>query len=161
MPSSAEILAFTGYLCFNEWLTQLLYYNPLENLWFTWGCSSWTWTGIWDDVRNPLSDVISNSVLGRSNSVFPRYNFLKVFYLGKTEFDLPKTEFEMTSLRGFLTSSQIPVHVQLLHPQVDHRFSKGLYQEIYNYLVPSKNWNRACRYFRVSPCPRIPITGSD
>ena len=22
------------------------------------GCSSWTWTGIWDDVRNPLSDVI-------------------------------------------------------------------------------------------------------
>ena len=25
-------------------------------------------------------------------------------------------EFEMTSLRGFLTSSQIPVHAQLLHP---------------------------------------------
>ena len=33
----------------------------------------------------------------------------------------------MTSLRGFLTSSQIPVHVQLLHPQVHHRYSKGLY----------------------------------
>ena len=35
-------------------------------------------------------------------------------------------EFEMMSPRGFLTSSQIPVHVQLLHPQVHHRFSKGL-----------------------------------
>ena len=30
-------------------------------------------------------------------------------------------EFEMTSLRGFLTSPRIPVHVQLLHPQVHHR----------------------------------------
>ena len=35
-------------------------------------------------------------------------------------------ESEMTSLRGFLTSSQIPVHIQLLHPQVHHRISKGL-----------------------------------
>ena len=81
------------------------------------GCRSWTWTRIWDDVRNPLSDVISNSVLGRSNSVFPKYNSLRVFYPGKTEFDLPKTEFEMTSLWGFLTTSQILVHVQLLHPR--------------------------------------------
>ena len=89
------------------------------------GCSSWTWTGIWDDVRNPLSDVISNSVLGRSNSVFPRYNYLRVFYQRKTEFDLLKTEFEMTSLRGFLTSSQIPVHVQLLHPRCITDSQKG------------------------------------
>ena len=26
-------------------------------LWCTWGCSSWMWTGIRGDVRNPLSDV--------------------------------------------------------------------------------------------------------
>ena len=89
------------------------------------GCSSWTWTGIWDDVRNPLSDFISNSVLRRSNLVFPRHNSLRVFYLGKTEFDLPKTEFEMKSLRGFLTSSQIPVHVQLLHPRCITDTQKG------------------------------------
>ena len=92
------------------------------------GCSSWTWTGICDDARNPLSDVISNSVLGRSNSVFARYISLRVFCLAKTEFDLHKTEFEMTSLRGFLASSQITVYVQLLHPQVHHRFSKGFYK---------------------------------
>ena len=37
------------------------YYNPFEILWCTWGCSSWMWTGIWDDFRNLLSDVISDS----------------------------------------------------------------------------------------------------
>ena len=89
------------------------------------GCSSWTWTGIWDDVRNPLSDAISNSVLGRSNSVFPWHNSLRVFCQGKTEFDLPKTEFEMASLRGFLTSSEILVHVQLLHPRCITDSQKG------------------------------------
>ena len=89
------------------------------------GCSSWTWVGIWDDVINPLSDVISNSVLLRSNSVFPRYNSLRVFCLGKTEFDLNKTEFEMTSLRWFMTSSQIPAHPQLLHPRCITDSQKG------------------------------------
>ena len=48
-------------------------------LWCTWGCSSWTWTGIRGDVRNPLSDVISNSILGGANSVSPRYNSLMGF----------------------------------------------------------------------------------
>ena len=34
------------------------------------GCSSRMRTEIWDDFRNPLSDVFSDSVFRRSNSVF-------------------------------------------------------------------------------------------
>ena len=34
-------------------------------------------------------------------------------------------EFGVTSLRGFLTSPRIPVHVQLLHPQVHHRMASS------------------------------------
>ena len=37
------------------------WYNPFEILWCTWGCSSWMWTGIWDDVTQRISDVISDS----------------------------------------------------------------------------------------------------
>ena len=36
-------------------------YNPFEVLWCTWGCRSWMWTGIWDDVTQMISDVISDS----------------------------------------------------------------------------------------------------
>ena len=90
------------HLCF-------LYY-PFGIIWCTWGCSSWMWTEIWDDVWNPLSDVISDSV-------FASQKTLRKLYLAKTEFDLRKTESEMTSLRGFQTSSQISVHIQLLQPR--------------------------------------------
>ena len=34
-------------------------------------------------------------------------------------------EFGVTSLMGFLTSPRIPVHVQLLHPQVHHRMASS------------------------------------
>ena len=43
------------------------------------GCSSWMWTGIRGDVRNPLSDVTLNSVLGGANSLSPRFNSLRGF----------------------------------------------------------------------------------
>ena len=120
--------------------------NPFGILWCTWGCSSWMWTEIWDDVRNPLSDVISDSVFRRSNLVFASQKILIELYLMKTEFDLLKTESEMTSLRGFLTSSQILVHIQLLHPQVHHRIPKGLYKPRERYqaeivLPPSFVWD--------------------
>ena len=75
------------------------------------GCISKMWTEIWDDVRNPLSDVISDSV-------FARYSSLWVFWLAKTES-------EMTSLRGFLTSSQISVHILLLYPKCITESLKG------------------------------------
>ena len=65
-------------------------YNPFENLWCTWGCSSWTWTGIWDDVRNPPSDVISNSVLGRSNSVSPKQKTRMNYIKGRPNSIFPK-----------------------------------------------------------------------
>ena len=48
-------------------------------LWCTWGCSSWMWTGIRGDVRNPLSDVTPNSVLGGANSLSPGSNSLRGF----------------------------------------------------------------------------------
>ena len=41
-------------------------------------------------------------------------------------------EFGMTSEILWVTSSQIPVHVQLLHPQVHHRYSKGLYSWVWH-----------------------------
>ena len=57
---------------------RLIRFNIVDDavLWCTWGCSSWTWTGIRGDVRNPLSDIVSNSIMGGANSFSPRYNSL-------------------------------------------------------------------------------------
>ena len=90
-------------------------------LWCTWGCSSWMWTGIRGDVRNPLSDVTPNSVLGGANSLSPRSNSLRGFRSRGKRIRSSQNRIRVTSLRGFLTSPRIPVHIQLLHPQVHHR----------------------------------------
>ena len=100
-------------------------YYPFGILCCIWGCSSRMRTRIGDDVRNPRGDVIPDSVLRRSNSVFASQKTLRELYLAKTEFDLRRTESGMTSPRGFLTSSPIRVRILLLHPQMQHRIPKG------------------------------------
>ena len=104
-----------------------LNYSHFFGFWDAFECSNWMWTEKFSDVRNPLSDVISNSV-------FPRLNSIKVFWLGKTEFDLRKTEFEMTSFRGFLTSENFSVHIQLLHQNASQNPNKGIKKLIKFYI---------------------------
>ena len=95
-----------------------MFYYPFGVLCCTWGCSSRMWTEILDDVRNPLNDVIPDSV-------FASQKTLRELYLAKTEFDLRKTESGMTSFKRFLTSSQISVHILLLHPKCSTGHRKG------------------------------------
>ena len=114
----------------DEWQLHsiLLFRDPVLHL----GCSSRMWTEIWDDVRNPLSDVISDSVFRRSNSVFASQKTLRELYLAKTES-------KMTSLRGFLTSSQISVHILLLHPKCSTGSRKSNITEETKYVLKITN----------------------
>ena len=86
-------------------------------LWCTWGAVV---------GREPKFEMTSEVLWLTSPQIQPSEDriqssldriLLGIFWLAKTEFDLRKAESEVTSLRGLLTSSQISVHVQLLHPK--------------------------------------------
>ena len=103
----------TSYLKF-YWV----WYYPFPILWCTWGAV------VGCEPKFEMTSEILWVTSSQIRSSLVKKN-LRELYLAKTEFDLRKTESEMTSLRGFLTSSQISVHILLLHPKCITISGKG------------------------------------